>query len=641
MSEIEPVPSGLALRIAAIGRRVGPRCLLPGASAGALLLTGSLLLPGVIGCEGPTLLPPGFGDRTVIEEETPENFDLAWDVFDQLITFNLVSAAPKQEQPTPVVNPDEQPKELVYRHAIDLPQAVDRVMFHLNNWIIDVGLIQEFEPDGMVNSLPQHLKDSESVKRLGQIRFDDADFFYLQQCLWARQIGLWAAASEPGPLTTATIAQAQEAIEAQEQREQLATAVKLFDWTIRNVQLDPLLPAPSDIVAGPGGQESVAASQRGIAGPGYTAYPWQVMLMGHGDAWQRASVFLVLVRQAGIPAVMLAAEDAGPAAKHQPLLPAVLIGGKLYLFDTALGLPLPGPGGKGIATLDDLLDKPDVLRSLDIDEAGETLRYPIGGDQLAALVALIYAEPQALSRRMRVSERRLSGHRKAVLTTSPEKLAGQLTNCRGIKLIRLWRVPFETVEYQNKRPEAARKDPQRAAQLLYETQVFGSMTPTCTGRYTHLHGRFDQEGDAPGAVKWYLDARAPDEDIDRLEYSQIARERIGLVQGDEETDEQFKQRVSALAKFLRQVKREVTLWLAQVQYETRAFGAAENWLTKIEIPADDPGYAHVQYNLARAYEAFDKIDEARRIYLLDESPQKLGNRLRANMLRELQAGAPG
>ena len=76
---------------------------------------------------------------------------------------------------------------------------------------------------------------------------------------------------------------------------------------------------------------------RGIAGPGYQYPPWQTLLFGHGDAWQRARVFLLLCRQQGIQAVLLAFPGRTTPPRPRAWLPAVLIADQLYLFDVRLG----------------------------------------------------------------------------------------------------------------------------------------------------------------------------------------------------------------------------------------------------------------------------------------------------------------
>jgi hypothetical protein len=537
------------------------------------------------------------------------------------------------EDPLASENPEQAvPKEMVYRHEITLPQARNKVAYLLDNWIADLPIGGDWQPDPLVGELRPYVANNNlEIRLLPELRFDYRDFDYLQQCIWAREIAHWSQNSAVGPLTEATIEDVEAALPDDEAR-QLVTAIRLFEWTARNLHLDPLLPEPNDVTAAPGGGNTPTAPVQGLPGPGYTMHPWQVLLFGHGDAWQRARAFVLLARQAGIDVVMLAENDPGPAGKHAPWLPAALIGGELYLFDTTLGLPLPGPEGKGVATLADVRKQPELLRNLDMDDGGEMLAYPMTAEKLSSLVALVDAEAPALSRRMWIVEQHLSGNRRMKLTVSPQRLRGELKDLR----VYLWNVPLTATQYQVGRNQRAEADRQVLAELFYEGNIFGNMTPTCTGRHTHLRGRFHQEGDNPGAVKWYMDARAPDADIARIKFSSRLQRDLGIGKFEGESDEGFRRRLDAAADNLRRVKRQVSIWLAQATYETNHFGSSINWLELIDVKDGEPDYASVQHNLARAYEASGQLDKARLVYLLDQSPRRHGSRLRARLLRELE-----
>ncbi|MEQ8790662.1 MAG: hypothetical protein RIC55_30470 [Pirellulaceae bacterium] len=610
----------------------------------AVLLAGLGLASIMSGCGGNRELPSDWGSLEV-EQDTPQNFELAWRVFEQILTFNLTRQDDPNETSTGLVddpkalNENAQPKELVIKPSITLPQARIRVVECLNNWINGSDVQEETEAvwqrDALIDKLPAYLQASQMLDlgRLDDLRYRDEDFEYLQQCLWMREISRWASDTDCGPLASSMIQRIESTHDAEESR-QLAAAVKLFDWTVRNIQLDPLPPQPQDITAGPGGDERPRpAAEAGIPGPGYSYHPWQVVLFGHGDAWQRARVFIQLGRQAGIDVVMLAAEDTGPAQKHRPLLTAARIGDKLYLFDPQLGLPIPGPSDQPIATLGDVLDEPQLLRQLDVDEGGEKLSYPIKAEDLQSIVALIDADSPALSWRMQIAEQHLSGHRKAVLTTSPVAVASRVQKCRGVKVARLWRVPFETQIYRTVLPMVAQQRPDVAGNLMYEQQVFLNVySPQCMGRFSHLWGRFWQQGDTPPASKWYLDARAPKDIIESLEVSA----RVQRQSESEEQEAMRKQNAEQMAVRLQLAKWQSTVWLAQTKYETGDFGTALNWLEKVDMTEDNPWKSLATYNLARTHEALDDVDGARRIYLVDESPQQHGNRIRAKLLRELQ-----
>src|SRR5690606_32524349 len=107
------------------------------------------------------------------------------------------------------------------------------------------------------------------------------------------------------------------------------------DWTIRNIQLDD---EPSRIIS--------ATSEKGVP-----MTMREVLLFGHGDYLHRAAVFMLLARQANLPVVLLALPDSRRDDGLRPWVTALLVDDDLYLFDTELGLPIPGPDGKGVATL--------------------------------------------------------------------------------------------------------------------------------------------------------------------------------------------------------------------------------------------------------------------------------------------------
>ena len=86
--------------------------------------------------------------------------------------------------------------------------------------------------------------------------------------------------------------------------EKLNVPVEYFN-PLRNIQLDPLPPVPRDPLATAGAGETIMPSARGEVGPGYAHLPIEILLYGHGDAQERARIFILLCRQVGIDAVML------------------------------------------------------------------------------------------------------------------------------------------------------------------------------------------------------------------------------------------------------------------------------------------------------------------------------------------------
>lgn len=99
--------------------------------------------------------------------------------------------------------------------------------------------------------------------------------------------------------------------------------------------------------------------------------PQFVLRRGAGTATERALVFLTLIRQLDLAGCVVACPGSGENRPLHPWVPGVLIDKEIYLFDTRLGLPLPGPGGQGVATLSQIRSNPDLLKQLKGNE-----KYP-------------------------------------------------------------------------------------------------------------------------------------------------------------------------------------------------------------------------------------------------------------------------
>ncbi|MBI3409328.1 MAG: hypothetical protein HY040_13370 [Planctomycetes bacterium] len=99
--------------------------------------------------------------------------------------------------------------------------------------------------------------------------------------------------------------------------------------------------------------------------------PAQVLRRGHGGARDRAFVFLEVLRQLQIEGCILAVDPLDDP--FTPLLVGVLIKGRgknakteMALFDPRLGVPVIGPAGKGVATLAQVAEQPELLKKSEI-----------------------------------------------------------------------------------------------------------------------------------------------------------------------------------------------------------------------------------------------------------------------------------
>jgi hypothetical protein len=137
-----------------------------------------------------------------------------------------------------------------------------------------------------------------------------------------------------------------------------------------------------------------------------------VLRRGWGTARERALVFLALLEQLGdtqparpqlLGCLMEVPDKSGRLALWAC---GVIVGdGKeVYVFDPRLGLPLPGPDGKGIATLAAICKQPEILAQLKI---GDAPRYDVTSEQARTAQALLVCSLSALAPRMRHLQEKL------------------------------------------------------------------------------------------------------------------------------------------------------------------------------------------------------------------------------------------
>ncbi len=200
----------------------------------------------------------------------------------------------------------------------------------------------------------------------------------------------------------------------------LSLAHALFDWTMRNIQLED------------------SSEEKSMDNP------TRSLLMGRGEPLTRAWIFILLARQQGLDVIMLAHSVPGQPNQYKPWVPALIHEGELYLFDHNLALPIPGPDGAPIATLKQVAADDGLLRNLDIPN--RQIRYPVRAEDLQNVVALIEVSPMFVSRRMHRLEEQLAGADRLVLTMRPADIARELAAMEHVKAVRIWEYPFLCME---------------------------------------------------------------------------------------------------------------------------------------------------------------------------------------------------
>ncbi|MHC4405231.1 MAG: hypothetical protein ACYTG0_36760, partial [Planctomycetota bacterium] len=422
------------------------------------------------------------------------------------------------------------------------------------------------------------------LTELGKLEFHDSDSLFLREAVWLRDVSSWARGDGIN---------------------ELEQAKKLFDWTVRNVQLLPLASFARAPAEGPALQD-----------------PWDTLRFGRGTAMDRAWVFVLLARQQRIDAglVALVNPKAPPQQGVQPWVVGVLSEGEVYLFEPTLGLPIPAPdglkraasGGLDIqpATLSEVAADDALLRRLDLDPKR---RYPVDSSHVQSVDVLMEASPANLSQRMKRLEALTAGDKQIVLTTDASAQAERFKACRHVGGARIWGLPYLTLT------QKLWWDSDRDQWQESHSGPFDCRDKVLSrGRQYHIKGVFIGE---ESATMHYQSARPSNKDMwsDEVE--------------------------PKLRPSLRGAKMNASYWLGLVAYERGDWESAIDWLdTRTlqvswesafdwldprtrQVPWDgtrtledayrDAWIGGAYYNLARAYEADGQIAKAIQTYRSD------------------------
>ncbi len=461
--------------------------------------------------------------------------------------------------------------------------ALQQIVERANQWLRNQPE-SDAENDGgwriepLLDGLPEELRQSKPVAdAIGSDQLRDGTFAewegrLLEQAVWCRDIVQWARGDALADLDA---------------------VVRLFDWTVRNIQLDPA------------GQATMVF------------HPWQALVYGHGTVEQRAWVFIELCRQQGIDAALLqpsAAADGTPA----PLLVGALVDDKIYLFDPQLGLPLPGEAA-AIATLDEAAEKPELLRQLDLSDAE---KYPLTAEQLAKVDALVAASHLQLARRSARLEAALEGEEFVRLSASPSAVAERLAKQPHIASVKLWTRPFQAVADELTFPNTKSR-PYRPLAVA-EFQPFAERPLLWKARVLHFQG--DKEVRAAERSDPLAEARLGHEDALGLYQDRSVRPSDDMLAKLEPAKQTVYEAAKAASSY----------WLGLLSYDRGNYEIAASWLGGRSLEREPQGkWAHgARYNLARTYEVLGRHGEAIKLLESDpeEAPQRYGNRLRARQI---------
>lgn len=479
------------------------------------------------------------------------------------------------------------------------PEMLRQIVDRLNQWARGQQPLADWRADPMLSTLPQPLADLPLVKSVDKLEFHRFDGYVLQEAAWLHNITTWARGDA---------------------LDDLERAKSLFDWTIRNIQLE-------------------RDDSRAIP-----LFPWESLLFGHGTSADRAWVFVLLARQLGIDAAVLAIDDKpktaekspekqatskntpeakkvadslppGSTSTHSPRLwcVAVLIEGHAYLFDPLQGLPIPAPNGVKLdetgsltiqpATLQQVASDGKLLRQMDADD---THVYGVKAEDLKHLVVLLEASPCYLSQRMKLLESRLAGQQKMALTVSPSAQAEHWKSVAHVGKTQLWLRPFETML---RRSHLAPEEVQ--ARLMAMLPFYGmASAPLRRGRVLYFKGKF--VGD-DSATSFFQQARPSNAEL--AASSSHPMEKLIYLRG----------------------KQDASYWLGLISYQRANYPTAIDYFTTRTLLAtpNGPWSNGARYNLARTFEAQGDRERAILQYAGDtNSLDYLGRLLRAKWLKQ-------
>ncbi|WP_169973569.1 tetratricopeptide repeat protein [Tautonia rosea] len=248
---------------------------------------------------------------------------------------------------------------------------------------------------------------------------------------------------------------------------------RLFDWTVQNVQLvPPEAPMPEALVAQ--GVNPVPAR------------PYDVIIRGFGseipgDLWaDRSWTFMALCRQIGVDVAMLG-YPVDDAEEPYYWTCAALIDGTPYLFDTRIGLAIPGPDGQGIATLEQAATEAIVLDRLDLP--APSIPYATNAANLDTVRVYLDSSRGYFAPKMRLLQNDLAGANRMVLHRDPAEQRDAWASALGDRLdtVELWDLPLN-VEY------ALFNDPAYVRAIQFVNFYFSPDFPLLGARLRQLRG---------------------------------------------------------------------------------------------------------------------------------------------------------
>ncbi len=476
----------------------------------------------------------------------------------------------------------------------DLSQATSACIYNFNQWIEKHDDDSQWVTPSLLSALPIHLAGTGLVNNVGAKRFFPPDVNYLQEMSWISQIARWIQANEVDHRKIWD-----DHIPASVQREdraKLQKVLRMFDWTVRNVQLEPLLEYP-EVPEG----ETRTAPELGMPGPGYSMAVRDILVFGKGDWWQRARVLALLARQVDVSVVLLGLPAEFGEAK-QPWLTACLIGDQLYLLDVKDGLPVLTEDGSAIATLHGLRQNQKYAVTLlpaSIEASGE--------EMLSGLVGLIEADVMSVSHRMAILEKYLTGDRQMKLTTMPNTLSRELRTKHAIEKSEIWVPTYEYYAFATALNARISEGDAGVIAFLKEKQdyqILEDMYQLKEGRFKSFRGLFDDfeigvgQETQRGSKTLLMSSRLSQDKIVKVTTDRQVQEELGYVRPDEMSLTAWQENLRRTKLIFVKTKDMASYMIGMIHMEQGNYSDAIDWLERrtLQIGVDDTPPASLDPN---------------------------------------------
>jgi len=461
----------------------------------------------------------------------------------------------------------------------DLSQATSTCIYNLNQWIEKHDDDPQWVTPSLLNTLPIHLAGTGLANNVGAKRFFPPDVNYLHEMNWVSEIARWIQAHEVqhrkiwDPYIPS-------GLEESEQKK-FQQVLRMFDWTVRNIQLNPLLDYPQvpENEAG----ETKTAAELGLPGPGYSLSMRDILVFGRGDWWQRARLLALLARQVDVQIVLLGL-PAEFGERKEPWLTAFLVGDELYLLDLEDGLPIFTRDGSTIVTLNQLREDTEYAATL----------LPAGvqanaESTLQGLVGLIEADVMSVSHRMAILEKYLTGTRQMKLTISPNTLSRNLRTEHAIEKSEIWMTTYEYYAFAvalNQRLSAGDSAAIQFIREKHDYQMLEDMFQLKEGRYKSFRGQFDDyelevgQETQRGSKTLLMASRLAQDKIETMTTDRQVQEELGYIRPDEMSISDWQENLRRTKLTFVRSKDMASYLIGMIHMEQGNYPDAIDWLEK-------------------------------------------------------------